>query len=739
MNHRMDSARVSRSHRRAGHGSAGRRLALEPLESRQLMSVSLDANGWTVATPSADTRTVYVSSSTGADSNTGLSPNSPVKTLAKAKSLLRQNSADHLLLKSGDTFHDSFGKWQLSGRSAQEPILISSYGVGARPIIDSGISAGIYTEGGANVPTSIGNVDIIGIQFDADTYNGSNGSIYTVGVRLTRQGSNWLIEDCKIQGYKDDIVVEGDGTGFNNFQLRRSEILDSFSDGTIGGFRSQGLYTGAVHGLLVEGNVFDHNGWNPNISNGWKTVFNHDIYVSFSTDDVTVRDNIITRASLNGAMIRPGGDIEDNLFVQDAIGITTAGGDSTIANNVILQGLDLSKLPQGLGINVNPAPSAVITGNIIAHNASLNPVNANGIGLTGANTTGGATFTATVENNIVYDWQNALRQDAANTTGGIKVTVANNQFQEPSATMAASQLPAGTAGISYSNNDYWSTAAKPFSRQGVGETFSQWKAASSDSGSVFSQEPYVDPNRDLGEYNGTLDGAATFDAFIAAARNQSKATWNNAYTAIAADQYIRAGFALKTTAPVSSSATSPKLTSADIGAPLGHGSIVATATGYDVTGGGTNMLGTSDQGQFAYTLLSGDFDVSVRVDSIESANALAKAGLMVRTSLSAGSQDAFLMFNKMGARFDVRQANNAATSSRTLTALSVSKAYLRLTRTGTTLTGYIGTDGTHWTAIGSVSMALPSQLYVGLAVTNLDATGSAAVGTASFTGVKITA
>src|SRR6266705_2770789 len=49
----------------------------------------LDANGWTVFTPSADTMAIYVSNSTGNDANNGLSATTPVKTIAKGYSLLR--------------------------------------------------------------------------------------------------------------------------------------------------------------------------------------------------------------------------------------------------------------------------------------------------------------------------------------------------------------------------------------------------------------------------------------------------------------------------------------------------------------------------------------------------------------------------------------------------------------------------------------------------------------------------
>ena len=102
------------------------------------VGTGLDANGFTTFTPSADTRIIYVSSSTGNDSNNGLSPNSAVATIAEGLSLIRDGSADHLLLKAGDTFVDqSFGWLDISGRSATEPIVISSYGSGPRPIIET--------------------------------------------------------------------------------------------------------------------------------------------------------------------------------------------------------------------------------------------------------------------------------------------------------------------------------------------------------------------------------------------------------------------------------------------------------------------------------------------------------------------------------------------------------------------------------------------------------------------------
>ena len=99
--------------------------------------------GWTVFTPSADTRTVYVSSSLGNDSNNGLSEAAPKRTIAAGKALMRDNFPDWLLLKCGDTWDEPIGTWPNSGRSLTEPTLISSYGTGERPFLRTGTSDGV--------------------------------------------------------------------------------------------------------------------------------------------------------------------------------------------------------------------------------------------------------------------------------------------------------------------------------------------------------------------------------------------------------------------------------------------------------------------------------------------------------------------------------------------------------------------------------------------------------------------
>ena len=88
---------------------------------------------------SAGQRKYYVSSSTGDDSNDGLTPKRGFKTLAKA-SQLRLFPGDSLLLRAGDIWLKESLFPVGSGRP-ENPIVISSYGKGARPHIKPGHDA----------------------------------------------------------------------------------------------------------------------------------------------------------------------------------------------------------------------------------------------------------------------------------------------------------------------------------------------------------------------------------------------------------------------------------------------------------------------------------------------------------------------------------------------------------------------------------------------------------------------
>src|SRR5688572_19855801 len=135
-------------------------------------SVELGNAGWTTFEPSADTRTVFVSSSIGNDGFDGLSEMTPKRTIAAGQSLLRHGFPDWLLLRRGDVWRESLGQWKKSGRAPSEPMLVSTYGdEQARPLLETP-GGGIWTNGGGGSPPSIDNLAIVGLHFRPESFNG---------------------------------------------------------------------------------------------------------------------------------------------------------------------------------------------------------------------------------------------------------------------------------------------------------------------------------------------------------------------------------------------------------------------------------------------------------------------------------------------------------------------------------------------------------------------------------------
>jgi len=455
------------------------------------------SGGWTAFTPSSDTQTIYVSNSSGNDANTGLSQSAPVKTIAQGMSLLRAGFPDWLLLKKGDVWKDEAIGYLCDqyGRSPSEPMLISSYGSGPRPLIKTNPSIneaaiGAFNHSSGGCPNAANNLALVGLEFYAYTrdpaspdFDASTIALESSGMRFVRPVSSFLVEDCKFSFYQGSGF---DTDGAQNVSLRRNIIVDSYS--TTG--HSQGLYVAGVTNLVIDENVFDHNGWNASISGAEPTIFNHNIYLQVLSDPATVKGNTIANASSHGLQQRSGGATTNNLFAHNPIGMeygsteTAEYGpmqhDGTATNNVFLEGYDIGpENPRGWGIIVYPDAAGVkvlLTDNIIAHVASSAPYGF-GIGFESGATGGTAT------NNIICQWDDPIHDD-----NGSNVI-------SPNTTNASTC-------------------------DGLGP----------------------DPNRTIETYDKSLGGPGTLAHFLTLARAQSKDNWNPALTAAAVNAYIRAGF-----------------------------------------------------------------------------------------------------------------------------------------------------------------------------------------------------
>ena len=170
-----------------------------------------------------------------------------------------------------------------------------------------------------------------------------------------------------------------------------------------------------------------------------------------------------------------------------------------------------------------------------------------------------------------------------------------------------------------------------------------------------------------------------------------------------------------------SSPNSTSWTTADIGSPLIPGASVSLSCSsptacplWSVTSGGAGVTGSADQFTFVSQRLAGDGVVTVRVASLTLSTA--EAGVMMRESLTSGSRHVSLL---SGGAIRFKRRTTAGGSTTTTTRTKPSGAiWLRLERTGTTITASTSTDGTQWTIVGTQTLSLPSNVYVGIAVSS---------------------
>ena len=161
----------------------------------------------------------------------------------------------------------------------------------------------------------------------------------------------------------------------------------------------------------------------------------------------------------------------------------------------------------------------------------------------------------------------------------------------------------------------------------------------------------------------------------------------------------------------------------DIGNPAIASTDVYTSAGVIITSAGSNIGGTSDQFNFDYAQQTGNFDVSVCLAGLGLSDLWAQAGLMARASLDPGSPfTATLATPGMNGEFF---ADRAITNGTAVTTgnfpVNYPHTWLRLNRVGNVFTGFGSYDGTNWTQLGSVTLALPSQIFLGLAVASHNA------------------
>ena len=155
--------------------------------------------------------------------------------------------------------------------------------------------------------------------------------------------------------------------------------------------------------------------------------------------------------------------------------------------------------------------------------------------------------------------------------------------------------------------------------------------------------------------------------------------------------------------------------SSDVGQTGVAGSATFVSGAFTVRGGGADIWGDSDGFQFVNQGVSGDFTLTARVSNQTDTNTYAKAGIMLRNSLSSTAANVLLDMRPGGdVEFMTRAADGGSEAFLAGTTLAA-PAWVRLDRTGSTVTASVSADGTAWTAIGSVTFT-PASALAGLIV-----------------------
>lgn len=464
--------------------------------------------GFTAIKPSADTKRIYVSSAQGKDTNDCLSASTPCKSLRAGTEKMRSGQPDHLYLKAGDSWRGEALAGVQSGRSAAEPAVVAFYGNGKRPLIETHGKALSYNN------AALKNVNFIGLHFKAykldpkhPAFTGAHGD----GDKASFLGAhtNLLIEDCVFDHM--EIVIQDWNGKPQNFTLRRNIFTGAYYNQSSNNrnIRPSNLFVKGINGLLIEQNVFDHGGWNPNVKGAGANMYNHNLYIQYENvgNSITVRDNIITRASSHGVHGRPGGLYENNFFGRNAISLQMGYKDHP--------------LPKGT--------FAKAIGNVITEGESMVKGQAPCVGNNLCTPALWALHTADIGQGTVLVKDNVIHSQSPKT-----------QWRSLYSNLKAFGLGLAKSNLATeSNNLVW-----------------HWV-----DGSEGSNAGYPAPGRTLGDYHAQLSKAGTlntlkntgyvntvrngtdgFDSFMNLVLDRQLQKWDDNLSADAINDYIRAGF-----------------------------------------------------------------------------------------------------------------------------------------------------------------------------------------------------
>ena len=171
------------------------------------------------------------------------------------------------------------------------------------------------------------------------------------------------------------------------------------------------------------------------------------------------------------------------------------------------------------------------------------------------------------------------------------------------------------------------------------------------------------------------------------------------------------------------------------------GSTEQDGDNFTLTAGGVDYWGSSDGGRFVYQEVSGDFEISGQVVSVENTNGWAKVGFMARGSVEPASWHVFSLVAATSGHITQWRRTDGASGEYCGSALpGQAPIYIKLVREGNDFSGYWSDDGENWEPNNPCSHTVtienaPDTILVGLAHTSH---AEGVIGESVFKGVTTT-
>jgi autotransporter-associated beta strand protein len=193
--------------------------------------------------------------------------------------------------------------------------------------------------------------------------------------------------------------------------------------------------------------------------------------------------------------------------------------------------------------------------------------------------------------------------------------------------------------------------------------------------------------------------------------------------------------------PMASTVTTGLLNS-DIGGATPAGSASYSGGIWTVRGGGTEIwTHNPDSAHFTYKLVTGDCTIIAKVNSVQNTAGTAKAGVMIRDSLSssAGNRAWVAVTAAQTAEAYMHgwtQCYGGSNWENASRGLPQSVYWVKLERHGNMINLYTSIDGTSWAVECAAQFNnMPNTVYLGLVVCSMN---TSALNTATFSNVSIT-